>query len=117
VDSPNRLSGLSLYSQVTVVPNGPELRQPVKKDLLTSRFSASSLNSSVHSGGSMTRDLTGRRSPVELYTMSVRSDLLVDTSTGNEPSHPTGQWIGPNHTRVTVLSKNPFRNFFFFLTT
>ncbi|KAJ4493256.1 hypothetical protein C8R41DRAFT_951206 [Lentinula lateritia] len=35
----NRLSGPSLYSQVTGVPrNGPEARQPVKKDLITSRW-------------------------------------------------------------------------------
>ncbi|KAJ3884519.1 hypothetical protein GG344DRAFT_71283 [Lentinula edodes] len=39
----SRLSGPSLYSQVTGVPrNGLEARQPVKKDLITSRFSASS---------------------------------------------------------------------------
>ncbi|KAJ4474127.1 hypothetical protein C8J55DRAFT_537066 [Lentinula edodes] len=42
----NRLSGPSLYSQVTGVPrNGPEARQPVKKDLI---FSRSKLATGTH---------------------------------------------------------------------
>ncbi|KIK66073.1 hypothetical protein GYMLUDRAFT_957072 [Collybiopsis luxurians FD-317 M1] len=109
-DSPNRLSGPSLYSQVTGVPrNGPEPRQPVKKDLLTSRFSGTTSNSS-NSGASKPRDLTGKHTPAEQYAMSVRSDLLVDTSVGNGPSH-TGPWIQPTHTGTTVSSKNPFRKY------
>ncbi|KAF9073970.1 hypothetical protein BDP27DRAFT_1288346 [Rhodocollybia butyracea] len=107
VDSPNHhLSGPSLYSQVTGLPrNGPEPRQPVKKDLLGSRFSASSLNSSLRSDGSRSRDLTGHHTPAEQYAMSVKSDLLIDTSV--QPD-----WIQPTHTGatvVTVSSKNPFR--------
>lgn len=96
-------AGPSLYSQVTGVPrNGPEIRQPVKKDLISSRFSASTLSSA----GSKSRDLTGPRapSPAEEYAMSIRHDLLVDTST-HEPSH----WLQPTHTGATVSSKNPFR--------
>ncbi|KAF8824037.1 hypothetical protein HHX47_DHR9000413 [Lentinula edodes] len=104
----NRLSGPSLYSQVTGVPrNGPEARQPVKKDLITSRFSASSLNSSTaHSAKS--RDLTRPHTPAEQYAMDVRSDLLVDTSTPEQSSHHA-HWIQPTHTGATVSSKNPFR--------
>ncbi|KAJ3810962.1 growth factor receptor domain-containing protein [Lentinula aff. lateritia] len=100
----NRLSGPSLYSQVTGVPrNGPEARQPVKKDLITSRFSESSLNSSAKS-----RDLTRPHTPAEQYAMDVRSDLLVDTSTP-EHSSQHAHWIQPTHTGATVSSKNPFR--------
>ncbi|KAF5382868.1 hypothetical protein D9757_007308 [Collybiopsis confluens] len=104
----SRPSDPSLYSQVTGVPRkGPEPRQPMKKNLLTSRFSASSFNSS-NSSGSKTRDLTGRHTPAEQYAMDVRSDLLIDTSVGNQPSH-MGHPLQPTHTGATVSSKNPFR--------
>jgi len=100
-----RLSGPSLYSQVTGVPRkGPEIRQPVKKDLMSSRFSVSTHSS----GGSKSRDLTGRRSPAEEYAMSIRPMLLIDTSNAGEPSH-TGYLIQPTHTGATVSSNNPFR--------
>ncbi|KAJ3802355.1 growth factor receptor domain-containing protein [Lentinula aff. detonsa] len=104
----NRLSGPSLYSQVTGVPrNGPEARQPVKKDLISSRFSGSSMNSSVPYSA-RSRDLTRPHTPAEQYAMDVRSDLLIDTSTPEQPSH-NAQWIQPTHTGATVSSKNPFR--------
>ncbi|KAJ3723967.1 insulin-like growth factor binding protein [Lentinula raphanica] len=103
--SVNRLSGPSIYSQVTGTPrNGPEAKQPVKKDLLTSRFSGPSFNSSPpHSTRS--RELTRPNTPAEQYAMDVRSDMLIDTSTPEQPTH----MIQPTHTGATVSSKNPFR--------
>ncbi|KAF5352024.1 hypothetical protein D9758_009411 [Tetrapyrgos nigripes] len=99
--SPNRLSGPSLYSQMTGIPrNGPEAKQPVKTGILphsTSRFSSSSLGTSNHSGHSdKSRELlqpnaTGRSSPMtvaEEYARSIKPKLIdVDSpSTSRAPS-------------------------------
>ncbi|KAH0830230.1 hypothetical protein J3R83DRAFT_1589 [Lanmaoa asiatica] len=52
----HRLSGGSLYAEVTGIPQrGPEPRQPVKTNPLTSRFSSTTLGSSVYKKPSLTR--------------------------------------------------------------
>lgn len=52
----HRLSGGSLYTEVIGMPQrGPEPRQPVKTNPLTSRFSSTTVGSSVHKKPSSTR--------------------------------------------------------------
>jgi len=98
--NPNGLSGHSLYSEVTGKPRqSAEPRQPVKKDLLGSRFSSSTLSSS-YSYRTRDRDrvVLAPTPPVpteaEAYVMAVRPAL-----NGN----PGSYWMEPNNTR------NPFR--------
>ena len=94
-DRSHRLSGRSLYSEVTgMPPHGPEPRQPVKTNPLTSRFSSTTLGSSMYKKPSLTR--REPFSPVELqtdaeaYAASVRmtpfatggSCLVTATNTG-----------------------------------
>lgn len=107
--NPNRLSGHSLYSEVTGRPRQTaEPRQPVKKDMLASRFSSSTLSSS-YSYRSRDRDrvVLAPTPPVptdaEAYMMAVRPGL--DAS---PPSNGGSHWIQPNHTGSSS-SRNPFR--------
>ncbi|EGN96298.1 hypothetical protein SERLA73DRAFT_94428 [Serpula lacrymans var. lacrymans S7.3] len=94
----HRLSGGSLYSQVTGVPrHGPEPRQPVKTNPLMSRFSATTLGSSMHN--SRTRGLTpavpSPPTDAEAYAASVRQS----------PEPRGSYWVTP---ASTGGSKNPF---------
>jgi len=95
--NPNRLSGHSLYSEVTGKPRqAAEPRQPVKKDI-ASRFSSSTLSSS-YSYRTRDRDRvvlapTPVPTEAEEYVMAVRPTL--------NPSP-----IQPNNTGNT---RNPFR--------
>jgi hypothetical protein len=95
-----RLSTGSMYSQVTGMPRtGPEPRQPVKTNPLTSRFSTTTLGSSVYKKPSVSkRELTPHTPPTdaEAYAASVRQSLEPDTS----------HWITPTNTGG---SRNPFR--------
>jgi len=98
--SPVRLAaGHSLYSEITGNPRqGPEPRQPVKKDLLMSRFSGSTYSGS----GSSTSAYSMRtRSPVvateaEAYAMKIRPALAA-----SPPLEPGTGW-------VEGKSRNPF---------
>ena len=97
--SPVRLAaGHSLYSEMTGNPRqGPEPRQPVKKDLLMSRFSGSTYGSGSGSASSYSMRT---RSPVvateaEAYAMKIRP--VLDAS---PPLEPGAGWAGE--------SKNPF---------
>lgn len=100
-DRSHRLSGRSLYSEVTgMPPQGPEPRQPVKTNPLTSRFSLTTVGSSVHKRPSLTRREPFPPKPqtdAEAYAASVR---LTPQGTG-------GSFL------VTAAnaggSRNPFR--------
>ncbi|KAI6123178.1 growth factor receptor domain-containing protein [Pisolithus croceorrhizus] len=97
----HRLSRDSLYSQVTGMPrNGPEPRQPVKSNPLTSRFSTTTVGSSVCKKPSiLKRELTPRNPPptdAEAYATSVRD--AADES--------GSYWVSPVNTGG---SRNPFR--------
>ncbi|KAI6037038.1 growth factor receptor domain-containing protein [Pisolithus microcarpus] len=97
----HRLSRESLYSQVTGMPrNGPEPRQPVKSNPLTSRFSTTTVGSSVCKKPSiLKRELTPRKPPptdAEAYATSVR-----DVADGSG-----SYWVTPVNTGG---SRNPFR--------
>ncbi|KAH7911899.1 growth factor receptor domain-containing protein [Hygrophoropsis aurantiaca] len=93
----HRLSGGSMYSVVTGIPrSGPEPRQPVKSNPLTSRFSSTTLGSSVYKKPTAKRELIPKRTDAEAYAASVR-----------ESPEPTGShWITPTSTGG---SRNPFR--------
>ncbi|KAK7461056.1 hypothetical protein VKT23_008984 [Stygiomarasmius scandens] len=95
----NRLSGPSLYSQMTGQPrNGPDPKQPVKTGagaVGQSRFSMSTLASSAYSSGSSERGRS--KSPMtvaEEYALSVKPKLkLIDvdspmSSRAPSPSRP-----------------------------
>lgn len=98
--SSNRLSAGSMYSQVTgMVRTGPEPRQPVKSNLLSSRFSTTTLGSSVPKKPNvLKRQPTPSKPPTaaEEYAASVRQSPEPDTS----------YWITPTDTGG---SRNPFR--------
>ncbi|KAG2355257.1 hypothetical protein BDR07DRAFT_1613759 [Suillus spraguei] len=95
----NRLSG-SLYSQTTGnVRSRPEPRQPVKSDPLSSRFSTTTLGSSVPKKSNVLKRQLLPSKPLtaaESYAASVRQSPEPD------PSH----WITPTNTGG---SRNPFR--------
>ncbi|TDL20714.1 growth factor receptor domain-containing protein [Rickenella mellea] len=96
----NRLSGPSLYSQVTGKPrSGPEPRQPVRVNPPNvSRFSASASSLSSSSYSARTRELAVPKvkppTPAEEYAMSV-----MDSSSNTD-------WLEPHNTGG---SRNPFR--------
>lgn len=94
----HRLSGGSLYSEVTGIPQrGPEPRQPVKTNPLTSRFSATTLGSSVYAKPSLTRRERfppKSQTDAETYAASVRQS--PQASRGVTPTNTGG-------------SNNPFR--------
>ncbi|KAF8437463.1 insulin-like growth factor binding protein [Boletus edulis BED1] len=96
-----RLSGVSLYSEVTGMPQrGPEPRQPVKTNLLSSRFSSTTLGSSVYKKPSLMRREPFSPKPqtdAEVYAASVRQ---TSTATGGS------YWVTPTNTGG---SRNPFR--------
>ncbi|OAX36075.1 hypothetical protein K503DRAFT_744939 [Rhizopogon vinicolor AM-OR11-026] len=98
--SSGRLSAGSMYSQVTGMPRtGPEPRQPVKTNPLTSRFSTTTFGSSVCKKPSVSHhELTPHMPPTdaEAYAASVRQSPEPDTS----------YWITPTNTGG---SRNPFR--------
>ncbi|PBK76440.1 growth factor receptor domain-containing protein [Armillaria solidipes] len=92
-DDSGRLSGPSIYSQVTGTPRRtPEVRQPVKKDQMA-RFSASTFSNSLNSRD---RDLLPppSRSDAQAYAHAVRADSPSDR-------------LKPNYTGG---SRNPFWN-------
>ncbi|KIJ63333.1 hypothetical protein HYDPIDRAFT_156112 [Hydnomerulius pinastri MD-312] len=98
---PHRLSAGSMYSQVTGVPRrGPEPRQPIKTNPLTSRFSTTTLGSAVYKKPNvLKRELTPKPpTDAEAYATSVR-----------QSPEPTGgsYWITPANTGGS--SNNPFR--------
>ena len=97
-----RLSGASLYSEATGIPHrGPEPRQPVKTNPLTSRFSSTTLGSSVYNNKpSLTRREPFSPKPqtdAEVYAASIRQS---PTATGGS------SWVKPTDTGG---SRNPFR--------
>ncbi|KAG1736888.1 insulin-like growth factor binding protein [Suillus paluster] len=101
--SSNRLSAASMYSQATGMPRtGPEPRQPVKTNPLTSRFSSTTLGSAVYK---KPNTLQSKRRPTppkpltdaEAYATSVRQSSESDVS----------YWIAPTNTGGS--NTNPFR--------
>jgi hypothetical protein len=102
--SPNKLATHSLYSEVTGKPRQTALpRQPVKKDLLTSRFSSSTLSSSyTYRTRDRERVVLAPTEPVpteaEAYVMAVRPALNASQS--------DSYWLQPDNTGAT---RNPFR--------
>lgn len=98
--SSNRLSAGSMYSQATGMPRtGPEPRQPVKSNPLTSRFSTTTLGSSVHKKPNVLskREPMPHKPPTdaEAYAASIR-----------QSPEPESYWITPTNTGG---SRNPFR--------
>ncbi|KAF8553773.1 growth factor receptor domain-containing protein [Imleria badia] len=95
-----RLSGVSLYPEMIGMPQqGPEPRQPVKTNPLTSRFSSSTLASSVQKKPSLIRREPFSPKPqtdAEVYAASARRS---PTATG-------GSWIKPADTGGS--RNNPF---------
>ena len=103
----SRLSGGSLYSQVTGMPRQtPEPRQPIKKDLMSSRLSSSTLSSSIYSSGK-DRELVPPppipmpRTDAEAYAMAVRPGLALS------PPSQGAYWMESMNTGNS--SRNPFR--------
>ena len=96
-----RLSGASLYPEVTGIPQrGPEPRQPVKTNQLTSRFSSTTLGSSVYKKPSLTKREPFPPKPptdAQAYAASVRG-----SSTASGGSYR----VKPMNTGG---SRNPFR--------
>jgi hypothetical protein len=106
----NRLSGHSLYSEVTGKPRQvAEPRQPIKRDLLASRFSSSTLSSS-YSFRAQERDRVPTPPPpvpqpptdAEAYAIAVKPALAA-----SPPLKPGTYWIQPTNTGGS--SRNPFR--------
>ena len=84
-----RLSGASMYSELTGMPQrGPEPRQPVKTNALTSRFSSTTLGSSMYKKQNLTRREPFSPKPqtdAEAYAASVRLSppaTVMPTNTG-----------------------------------
>jgi hypothetical protein len=98
-NSCNRLSAGSMYSQVTgMVRSGPEPRQPVKSNPVTSRFSTTTLGSSAPKKPNvLKRQPTPSNPPTtaEAYAASVRQS----------PERDTMYWVTPTNTGG---SRNPF---------
>ncbi|KAF8061726.1 insulin-like growth factor binding protein [Lyophyllum atratum] len=104
----NRLSGHSLFSEVTGQPRlMPEPRQPIRKDLLSARWSSSSSTQ----GSSLSirsqdpdRDRVPAAIPTEAeaYARSVRPALAA-----SPPPNPDSSWLKPTNTGSS--SRNPFR--------
>lgn len=95
-----RLSGASMYSEATGMPQrGPEPRQPVKTNPMTSRFSSTTLGSSVYKKPSLTRREPFSPKPqteAEAYAASVQ--LSPRATSGSHRVKPLN----------TGGSKNPF---------
>jgi len=92
----------SMYSQMTGMPlRGPEPRQPVKTNPLTSRFSTSTLGSSVYK--KKPSALSRRPSPPRLET-----DAQAYAASVQQSAQSTGgsSWVTPTNTGG---SRNPFR--------
>jgi hypothetical protein len=108
----NRLSGHSLYSEVTGKPRQmPEPRQPIRKDLLDPRYSSSSTLSSSFSIWTRERDRVLATVPppvpqppteAEAYASAVRPALAA-----SPPLNPGSYWMQPHTTGGS--SRNPFR--------
>lgn len=106
----NRLSGNSLYSHITGMPrHTPEPRQPVKKDLLSDRYSASTLDSSSFSIFNRQREVAvpppvpKPATEAEAYVMAVRPGLAASPPTRG------AYWLEPHNTGAS--SRNPFRQY------
>lgn len=106
-DGSHRLSRESMYSQMTGMPrSGPEPRQPVKSNPLTSRFSVTTVASSVYK---KSKPNVLRREPMppkpratdaEAYAASVRRP--------SDPESDSLDWIVPVD---TGRSRNPFHKY------
>ncbi|KAF8839870.1 growth factor receptor domain-containing protein [Paxillus ammoniavirescens] len=97
-DYSQRLSGGSMFSQMTGDPqHGPEPRQPVKTNPLTSRFSTTTLGSSVYKKPSLARRPPKPATAAEAYATSVRQS----------PQLTGGSYLTPTNTGG---SRNPFHN-------
>lgn len=97
-DRSHRLSGRSIYSEVTGLPQrGPEPRQPVKTNPLKSRFSSTTVGSSVYKKPNLTRrePFSPKQTDAEMYAASIR---LTPHATG-------GSYTATN----AGGSRNPFR--------
>lgn len=108
VDVDERLSvGHSLYSEITGQPRqGPEPRQPVKRDMLSSRFSATTLGSSAFSVSPPSRPAGSEPTEAEAYAMAVRPALAASPPLGKEVRFVTPTNTGDSE----AMSKNPFRH-------
>lgn len=94
----NRLSAGSMYTQVTgMARTGAEPRQPVKSDPVTSRFSTTTLGSSVPKKPNVLKRQPSPNppTPAEAYAASVRQSPETDSM----------YWITPTNTGG---SRNPF---------
>jgi len=107
----NKLSGQSLYSEVTGSPrHTPEPRQPIRKDLVASRYSSSTL-SSLYSFAARDRGHMATPPPpvpqppteAEAYALAVKPALAASAPLPAGTSY----WIQPNNTGRS--SRNPFR--------
>lgn len=97
------LSGPSLYPKLVGSPQrGPEPRQPVKSNPVTSRFSSTTVGSSEYKPSLTQRESFPPKpqTDAEAYAASVR---LSPTVTGGS------SWVKSTHTDGS--STNPFRNF------
>ncbi|KAG1835502.1 growth factor receptor domain-containing protein [Suillus variegatus] len=96
----HRLSAGSMYSQATgMVRSGPEPRQPVKSNPLTSRFSTTTFGSSVPKKPNVLK-----RQPTPSKSLSAAEQYAADVRQSPEPG---SDWITPSNTGG---SRNPFRN-------
>ena len=102
--TPERLSvGHSLYSELTgQTRQGPEPRQPVKKDLLMSRFSTTTYN--THLTGSSSSSSIRTRSPVVATAAESYAQRIKPALAASPPLEPGIGW-----TPTGTSSNNPFR--------
>ncbi|KAG6909586.1 hypothetical protein DXG01_016625 [Tephrocybe rancida] len=103
----SRLSAHSIYSEVTGQPRHmPEPRQPIRKDLLSSRLSSSTLSSfSIRARDPERAPAAAARPTVaEAYASSVRPALMA-----SPPLNPGAYWLKPTNTGGST--NNPFRHF------
>ncbi|KAG6900361.1 hypothetical protein C0993_011992 [Termitomyces sp. T159_Od127] len=103
----SKLSAHSIYSEVTGQPrHAPEPRQPIRKDFLTSRLSASTLNFSL-SGRTREPERAAaaarEQTEAEAYASSVRAALVA-----SPPLNSGAYRIRPMNTGGSS-SHNPFR--------
>ncbi|KAF5386839.1 hypothetical protein D9615_002012 [Tricholomella constricta] len=104
------LSGHSLYSEVTGKPRQiPEPRQPLRKELLSARYSSSTLSSSlsIRSRGEPDRVVPAPAvapTEAEAYKLSVQPGLATSSPS---PPNPGAYWVQPMNTGGS--SRNPFR--------
>ncbi|KAG6856738.1 hypothetical protein H0H87_001338 [Tephrocybe sp. NHM501043] len=102
----SRLSAHSIYSEVTGQPRHmPEPRQPIRKDLLSSRLSSSTLGTSFSvRARESERGFGSAAGPTdaEAYASSIQPTLAA-----SPPLNPGAYWLKPTNTGGS--SNNPFR--------